>query len=71
MTTSAPKNASHPATTSASACGQSATCLDETLGINSIETFGGLVAVWVESVRHQRVDEALLAKKHEQWSGEL
>ncbi|MER7202987.1 hypothetical protein CG723_28010 [Streptomyces sp. CB01635] len=45
--------------------------VDETLGINNIETFGGLVAAWVESVRHQRVDEARLTEEHEQWSGEL
>ncbi|MER7203341.1 MULTISPECIES: DUF6300 family protein [unclassified Streptomyces] len=36
-----------------------------------IETFGALVAAWVESVRHQKADETLLAEEHEQWSGEL
>ncbi|MFE9687129.1 DUF6300 family protein [Streptomyces sp. NPDC006285] len=34
--------------------------------------FGGLVAAWVESVRHRTVDLALLDEEHERWSrGEL
>ncbi|MGW6749701.1 DUF6300 family protein [Streptomyces sp. NPDC055006] len=45
--------------------------VDEKLGINNIETFGALVAAWVESVRHQKADETLLPDEHEQWSGEL
>ncbi|MGW6405374.1 DUF6300 family protein [Streptomyces sp. NPDC055134] len=37
---------------------------DDRLNAANLETFGGLVAAWVESVRHQRVDEDLL---NEHW----
>ncbi|MFH8772036.1 DUF6300 family protein [Streptomyces sp. NPDC017958] len=33
----------------------------------NVATFGGLLAAWVESVRHRTVDEALLANEYEQW----
>ncbi|WP_432168644.1 DUF6300 family protein [Streptomyces sp. bgisy031] len=39
--------------------------VDETLGINNIETFGALIAAWVESVRHQKADETPLAEEHD------
>lgn len=31
------------------------------------ESFAGLLAAWVESVRHRTVDEALIADEHERW----
>ncbi|MFE5199035.1 DUF6300 family protein [Streptomyces sp. NPDC056601] len=46
--------------------------IDDRLSASNLEAFGGLVAAWVESVRHQRVDEELLTEQHEQWRrGEL
>ncbi|OIJ85225.1 DUF6300 family protein [Streptomyces colonosanans] len=37
-----------------------------------METFGGLAAAWVESVRQRTVDETLLQEQHELWRcGEL
>ncbi|MEU8975824.1 DUF6300 family protein [Streptomyces monashensis] len=41
------------------ACGE----LDAT----SFESFGGLVAAWIESLRQEYVDIDLLASEHEQW----
>ncbi|MDH6629435.1 hypothetical protein M2271_007271 [Streptomyces sp. LBL] len=46
--------------------------VDEQVTPENLETFGGLAAAWVESVRQRTVDEALLAAQHELWCrGEL
>ncbi|MGW0885412.1 DUF6300 family protein [Streptomyces sp. NPDC002671] len=33
----------------------------------NLATFGGLLAAWIESVRHRAVDEVLLADEYERW----
>ncbi|WP_411147391.1 DUF6300 family protein [Streptomyces sp. A30] len=46
--------------------------VDEHVTPENLETFGGLAAAWVESVRQRKVDEALLTEQHELWRcGEL
>ncbi|MGV4985773.1 DUF6300 family protein [Streptomyces sp. NRAIS4] len=37
------------------------------LDVTSFESFGGLVAAWVESLRQDYVDLDLLTSEHEQW----
>jgi hypothetical protein len=37
------------------------------LDATSLESFGGLVAAWVESLRQEYVDLDLLASENEQW----
>ncbi|WP_309299406.1 DUF6300 family protein [Streptomyces sp. A012304] len=41
--------------------------VDEKMGPENLDVFGGLVAAWVESLRQERVDEELLAAEHDQW----
>lgn len=63
------------------ACDRTEPCADELLAwlkegkqldLNDHQVFGGLVASWVESVRHKAVDQALLAEQEERWHhGEL
>jgi hypothetical protein len=39
---------------------------------DNVESCGGLIAVWVESLRQERADLDLLAREQEQWRcGEL
>lgn len=46
--------------------------VDERLDLDNIAEFGGLVAAWVESVRHRTVDLQALDDEHERWRrGEL
>jgi hypothetical protein len=46
--------------------------VDEQLDLDNVETFGGLVAAWVESLRQETVDLVALADEHERWHrGEL
>ncbi|MGW5820619.1 DUF6300 family protein [Streptomyces noursei] len=41
--------------------------VDDQVSPENLEAFGGLVAAWVESVRHRTVDEELLSAEFEQW----
>ncbi|WP_329453366.1 DUF6300 family protein (plasmid) [Streptomyces sp. NBC_01724] len=41
--------------------------VDEKMSPENVDTFGGLVAAWVESLRQERVDEELLTAEHDQW----
>ncbi|MFI6374768.1 DUF6300 family protein [Streptomyces sp. NPDC050546] len=46
--------------------------VDDRLGPENVEVFGGLVAAWVESVRHRAVDDEVLTAEFELWKqGEL
>ncbi|MEV3873735.1 DUF6300 family protein [Streptomyces sp. NPDC049906] len=46
--------------------------VDDVVSPENLQTFGGLTAAWVESVRHRTVDRALLDQQLEQWHrGEL
>ncbi|MEW2497497.1 DUF6300 family protein [Streptomyces nodosus] len=41
--------------------------VDEKMSPENVDAFGGLVAVWVESLRQESVDEELLTAEHDQW----
>ncbi len=41
--------------------------VDDQIGLSNVEAFGGLVAAWVESVRHREVDMALLDEEEQRW----
>lgn len=41
--------------------------VDEKMSLENVDTFGGLVVAWVESLRLGSVDEKLLAAEHDQW----
>ncbi|MER7688701.1 DUF6300 family protein [Streptomyces sp. NPDC097610] len=41
--------------------------VDDQLDLDNLAAFGGLVAAWVESVRHLTVDLQVLNDEHERW----
>lgn len=41
--------------------------VDEKMSPENFDSFGGLVATWADSLRHERVDEELLTAEHDQW----
>ncbi|MFD5856062.1 DUF6300 family protein [Streptomyces chartreusis] len=46
--------------------------VDDQLSLENVDTFGGLVAAWAESVRQRTVDEEALTAEFELWKrGEL
>ncbi|MET8957177.1 DUF6300 family protein [Streptomyces sp. NPDC004533] len=41
--------------------------VDGQVSTKNAEAFAGLLAAWIESVRHRTVDEVLLADEYERW----
>lgn len=41
--------------------------VDDQVGLSNVEVFGELVSAWVESLRHRKVDMALLDEEEKRW----